>query len=125
MPANILIVDDSLTVRIMLRRLLEVVDFPVGQVQEARDGQDRMRAGRPDLVLSDLNMDGMSGFDMIDHMRLDPALAAVPVVVISSEGNPDVSAQLAAKGVRDVIRKPFDLASVSALLARVMAGTAR
>jgi len=126
MPVRILIVDDSLTVRIVLKRLLtNVLEIPQVELMEAdngRDGLALMRGRRPDLVLADLNMEGMTGVEMIGLMRADPALASIPVAVISSEGNEDVTAALALNGVRAFIRKPFDLGSLSELLPKVLAG---
>ncbi|HTB35086.1 MAG TPA: response regulator [bacterium] len=129
MPVRILIVDDSLTVRIVLKRLLtNVLDIPGLQLCEADNGRlglAMMRAQRPDLVLADLNMDHMSGVEMIQAMRSDPALASIPVAVISSEGNEGVTEALALHGVRTFIRKPFDLGALSELLPQVLEGAAR
>jgi two-component system chemotaxis response regulator CheY len=126
MPVRILIVDDSLTVRIVLKRLLtNVLDIPGLQLCEADNGRlglAMMRAQRPDLVLADLNMDHMSGVEMISQMRADPALASIPVAVISSEGDQGVTDALALNGVRTFIRKPFDLGALSELLPQVLAG---
>lgn len=129
MPVRILIVDDSLTVRIVLKRLLtNVLDIPDLQLCEADNGRlglAMMRAQRPDLVLADLNMDHMTGVEMISQMRADPSLASIPVAVISSEGNEGVTDLLALNGVRTFIRKPFDLGALSELLPQVLASAAR
>jgi two-component system chemotaxis response regulator CheY len=126
MPVRILIVDDSLTVRIVLKRLLiNVLDIPQMELMEAENGLDGlavMRASRPDLVLADLNMAQMTGVEMIERMRADPALASIPVAVISSEGNQGVTEDLARWGVHTFIRKPFDLGNLSELLPQVLAG---
>jgi len=120
MGLKILIVDDSLTIRLTLRRILGLLDSSV-EVSEAEDGEaglERMRASRPDLVLADLNMDRMTGLEMIDRMKLEPGLAPIPVVVISSEGDPELLQTLRLAGVRETIRKPFDLSNISAVLER-------
>jgi two-component system chemotaxis response regulator CheY len=128
MPVKILIVDDSVTVRIVLKRLLtNVMDLPDLRISEAGSGLDglaQMRAERPDLVLADLNMDQMTGMEMIERMRRDPALASIPVAVISSEGNQGVTDALSLNGVCAFIRKPFDLGTLSELLPKVLAATA-
>jgi CheY-like chemotaxis protein len=62
----------------------------------------------------------MTGLEMIRQMRQDPLLAGISVVVISSEGNPAVIQDLARCGVREFIRKPFDLAMLQAMLATVL-----
>jgi two-component system chemotaxis response regulator CheY len=123
MGFKVLIVEDSLTVRIMLKRLLAVVNVDISEVDEAENGEDglrKMRAKRPDLVMADLNMETMTGLEMIKHMRQDPLLAGVSVVVISSEGNPAVIQDLARNGVREFIRKPFDLGMLQTMLATVL-----
>ena len=125
MPIKILVVDDSLTVRVILKRLLaNVVGLPQMEVLEADNGLAALailRAEHPDLVLADLNMDKMTGLEMIEHMRADPTLASIPVAAISSEGNDGVTRALALKGVCAFIQKPFDLGILAELLPRMLA----
>src|SRR4051812_44633807 len=108
MAFNLLIVDDSSTTRGIVRRTLGMTKLPLGEILEAkngREGLELMRANWVDLVLADLNMPDMGGMEMIDAMSREPLLAAIPVVVVSSEGNQTVLDSLSAKGVRDVVRK--------------------
>ena len=111
MAFNLLIVDDSSTIRGIIKKTLRQTDLPLGEVLEAgtgREGLAQMRAHWVDLVLADLNMPDMNGQQMIEAMGQDPLLAKLPVVVVSSEGNATVLEALAARGVRDVVRKPFE-----------------
>jgi CheY-like chemotaxis protein len=123
MGLKILIVDDSLTIRIALRRLLGLLDseLVLTEADDGAKGLALMQAQRPDLVLADLNMEPMNGLEMIERMRADASLAQTPVVVISSEGDPEVLAELKKKGVHQSIRKPFDLGMISEVLERELA----
>jgi signal transduction histidine kinase/CheY-like chemotaxis protein len=102
---DILVVDDDPNARDMLRRRLE----PDGwQVQEAADGQaalDAMRSSRPDVVILDLLMPTMDGFATLDEMRRDPALADIPVLIMTAmDLTPGDLAHLRGK-VRHVVQK--------------------
>lgn len=110
MAFNLLIVDDSRTTRGIIKKTLGMTELPIGQVLEAsngREGLEKMRSAWVDLVLADLNMPDMSGVEMIDVMAQDPLLRSLPVVVVSSEGNQTLLDSLTERGVREIVRKPF------------------
>ena len=119
MSFNVLIVDDSATTRGIVKKVLQLSELPLGTVQEAGNGLQALEVLRRDwvdLVLADLNMPEMGGAELIEAMSQDPLLAAVPVVVVSSEGNQTVIDSLASKGTRGFIRKPCE----PAMLRRVI-----
>ena len=121
MSFNVLIVDDSATTRGIVRKVLQLSELPLGAVLEAANGLEALELMRKDwidLVLADLNMPEMGGAELIEAMAQDPLLAAVPVVVVSSEGNQTVIDSLASKGTRGFIRKPCE----PAMLRRVIEG---
>ena len=110
MPYDILIVDDSMTTRRMVRRTVEMSGLSLGRVDEAGSGEEalqRLAGQRCDLVLADLNMPGMGGQGLIKAMSEDGRFQRIPVVVVSSEGNESVLDSLHALGVKHIIRKPF------------------
>ena len=114
MAYTLLIVDDSATTRGIIKKVLRLTDLDLGELHEAKNGQEglaKLRETWIDLVLADLNMPVMTGTEMIAAMADDPVLRSVPVVVVSSEGNQTVLDSLAEKGVREVIRKPFEPAA--------------
>ena len=91
-PATVLLVDDSMIVRLMLSAQIEQAGFVVEQASNGHDGLERVRVQRPALVLTDINMPGMSGFDLLEQLReLD---ATLRVVLISG----DDSAELRERG---------------------------
>jgi two-component system chemotaxis response regulator CheY len=125
MALRILLVDDSKVTRMMITRTLAMAGLPVASLVEADNGQaalERMRAAPVDLVLADINMPVMGGVELITAMRADPHLAAIPVVVISTEGSTTRRAELHALGVRAYLRKPFTPESVRDTLRKVLGG---
>jgi two-component system, chemotaxis family, chemotaxis protein CheY len=123
MAINILIVDDSATMRGFMRRTLEGTKLPLGEIWEAGNGREglvEMKDHWVDLVLADLNMPDMTGVEMIDEMSRHPMLAPIPVVVVSSEGDQAVLHSLAQKGVKEFIRKPFHSALLQEVVEKVL-----
>lgn len=124
MAINILIVDDSATMRGFIKRTLQATRIPLGDIWEAtngREGLEQMKNNWMDLVLADLNMPDMTGVEMIDQMARDPMLSALPVVVVSSEGDQAVLHSLALKGVKEFIRKPFQAGLLQEVVEKVLA----
>lgn len=110
MALNILLVDDSTTVRAVIARSLELAGVPVGNLHQAANGREALTIlGNEwiDLVFADINMPVMNGVEMIEKMREDGLLQTIPVVICSTEGSVSRIEQLRAAGVRAYIRKPF------------------
>jgi two-component system chemotaxis response regulator CheY len=110
MSLNILVVDDSATVRAVIKKTLEIAEVPVGELYEAENGQealDALSANWIDLVFADINMPVMTGIEMVEKMAAAGLLKTVPVVIVSTEGSATRIEQLKAKGVSAYIRKPF------------------
>jgi two-component system chemotaxis response regulator CheY len=123
MAFNILIVDDSSTMRGMVKKVLGMTQLPLGEMWEAsngKEGLEKMRGHWVDLVLADLNMPDMTGQEMIDEMKKDSLLAALPVVVVSSEGDKAVLDHLAQKGIREIVRKPFEASLLRIVIERAL-----
>jgi two-component system chemotaxis response regulator CheY len=127
MAFNILIVDDSSTMRGMVKKVLGMTQLPLGEMWEAsngREGLEKMRVNWVDLVLADLNMPDMTGQEMIEEMKKDPLLSALPVVVVSSEGDRALLDHLAQRGVNEVVRKPFEASLLRQVIERALGATA-
>ena len=110
MSINILIVDDSATVRAVIEKTIQLAGQAVGEIYKAENGKealDILADNWIDLVLADINMPVMNGVEMIEKMCEDGLLKTIPVVIISTEGSTARIEQLMAKGVTAYIRKPF------------------
>ncbi|HYF61138.1 MAG TPA: response regulator [Burkholderiaceae bacterium] len=120
-----LIVDDFSTMRRIVRGLLK----EMGHVDcdEAEDGAvalDKLRAGRFDFVITDINMPNMNGFQLLESIRQDAALQSLPVLMVTAEARKEDivrAAQLRASGY---IVKPFTKGTLEEKLQKIMGQTA-
>ena len=105
----ILIIDDSRTMRAGLRRALEEIGHRnLEEASNGREGLEKLRTGNFDLVLLDLDMPEMDGRETLRHIKADPALRVVPVIVISGSGHEANAIACIAAGAEDYLNKPFD-----------------
>jgi len=120
-PASILVVDDSITTRSMERNLLEAAGF---QVQVAADGLEAwaaLRAGAFDLVVSDVDMPRLNGFDLTARIRADARLAAVPVVLVTAlESREDKERGIEVGANAYVIKSGFDQSHLLEIIQRLL-----
>jgi len=86
---RILVVDDSLTVRELERRLLESRGYRVDVAVNGMDGWNAVRAGHYDLVVSDVDMPRMNGIQLVGLIKGDAGLASTPVVIVSYKDRPE------------------------------------
>ena len=104
-PLRVLLVDDEPLVLDLLEEALTVRGF---EVTTAAAGAEALRLGKerpPDVVLSDTNMPGMDGVELLAAFRAEPALAGVPFFLMS--GNPDEEQRALAAGVAGFFHKPI------------------
>lgn len=123
MAYNILVVDDSKTIRSIIVKILKLTKLEIGEIFQAENGQeglDCLKDNWIDLILSDLNMPVMSGIEMVSEMAKDGLLKDIPVVVISTDGSVKRIEELKEKGIREYIRKPFTPESLSEVIDRVL-----
>ena len=109
MSLNILVVDDSAVMRSMVIRALGLSGLPITEVYQAGNGQDALHILRDscvDVALVDLNMPVMDGEEMIRQVRERPALAELPIIVVSTEGSFTRIAVLRKQGA-GFVHKPF------------------
>lgn len=107
MPHTVLIVDDSPTMRRMLRMVLDGAGFRVVEGTNGAEGLARLREQPVDLVIADVNMPVMDGLRFVQELRAEPAYRATPVLVLTTESareTKDLGRRLGATGW---IVKPF------------------
>ncbi len=81
---RILVVEDSLTSRMLIKTILESAGYKVETAFDGIDGFTKIKDGKYDLVISDVNMPRMSGFDLIARIRSDSEISSIPVVIVTS-----------------------------------------
>ncbi len=115
--ARVLVVEDNPDVRAMLVDLLSV-SFEVLVAADGNAGLEQVKKQRPDLVLSDVMMPGMSGTQLCQAIKADPVIAATPVVLLTARGGTDAAIEGFASGADEFVEKPFH---PRVLVARVQA----
>lgn len=119
MNYRILIVDDSPLLRATARRAVLQAGASPSQIREAPNGQEALHALREepaDIVLLDINMPVMDGFQFVEEKARDPALAGVKVALVTTEGNKKRLARMTELGVEHYLRKPFEPEELRALV---------
>jgi chemosensory pili system protein ChpA (sensor histidine kinase/response regulator) len=117
----VLVVDDSLTVRRVTQRLLVREGYRVTLAKDGLDALERLAEEKPQMVLSDIEMPRMDGFDLVRNIRGDARLRDLPVIMITSriaQKHRDYAAQL---GVDHYLGKPYSEEDLLALIGRYTA----
>ncbi len=123
MAFNVLIVDDSSSMRAVIKKIIKISGFDVGEWWEAADGEEALKVLSSewvDLVLTDINMPNMNGLELITEMKKDHLLSSIPIVVITTEGSEKRVQESMKLGARDYIKKPFQPEDVMMTLTGIM-----
>jgi type IV pilus assembly protein PilB len=119
---RVLVVEDNATVRSVVTYFLELEGFDVIVAEDGRLGLDTALRECPDVIVSDVNMPGMGGLEMVKALRRDSRTASVRVLMLTSEASVEGETEGLAAGADDYILKPVEprrlAARVKALLAR-------
>ena len=118
---NVLIVDDYKTMLHIIRNLLKQLEFD--NVEEASDGQEalaKLRAGQFGLVISDWNMQPMTGLDLLKEVRADARLKDTPFIMITAESKTENVVAAKAAGVSNYIVKPFNAETLRGKIEKVL-----
>ncbi len=116
-PPLIMVVDDSLTVRRITGRLLEREGYRVVTAKDGVDALEQLIDTTPDVVLSDIEMPRMDGFDLVRNIRADARLRAVPVIMITSRLADKHRRYAEEVGANHYLGKPYQEEELLALLA--------
>ncbi len=104
---KILIVDDEPDLLSTVEYRLKFADCDVVTASNGQEGLEKAASERPDLILLDTNMPVMNGRQMLEHLRADPELKGIPVIMLTALCAPQDIAAVSALGVSDYITKPF------------------
>jgi two-component system chemotaxis response regulator CheY len=126
MAYNVLIIDDSKSMRKVILKTLRLSGFSLGECLEASNGQEALDVleGRwIDLILSDVHMPVMDGFGFIRSLKEKDMLRDTPLVFVTTEANEDRLNELMSLGACGYIRKPFRPEEIGAFLSTIMGET--
>lgn len=107
--AKLLLVEDELALAEVLKVKLEREGYTVVHAADGEDGLEKLRSEKPDIVLLDIVLPKLSGFDILDAMKTDPSLPHPPVIIISNSGQPVEIERAKALGAVDyLVKADFD-----------------
>lgn len=118
---TILTVDDSRTMRDMLRFALVEAGFKVNQAEDGVHGLEVLRQETPRVIVTDINMPRMDGFGFIEAVRADAQYRAIPILVLTTESDDEKKRRARAAGATGWIVKPFVPEKLVAAVRRVAA----
>jgi two-component system chemotaxis response regulator CheY len=120
-PLTVLTVDDSRTMRDMLKHSLVAAGFRVLQAEDGIDGLEVLKTETPDVVVTDINMPRLDGFGFIEAVRRDATRRGMPVLVLTTEADAEKRNRAKAAGATGWIVKPFDPVKLVDAIRRVAA----
>ena len=117
---KILSVDDSRTMRMMVKRAFRNFQCELFEAADGAEGLAAAIANKPDLIVLDYNMPVMDGVTMLRNMRENAELKRTPVIMLSAEDSNEVISTVARLGVRDYIIKPFEDENLLSKVTRII-----
>ena len=107
MGPKILTVDDSKTIRLIIGKAFKSFDCEVLEACNGVEGLAVAAKERPDIIILDITMPVMDGFETLTKLKSDPDLKGIPVIMLTAEAGRDNVLKIAKQGVRDYLIKPF------------------
>jgi two-component system chemotaxis response regulator CheY len=118
---TVLTVDDSRTMRDMLKLALTQAGFRVVQAEDGVHGLEVLQGEAPDVIITDINMPRMDGFGFIEAVRLDAERRAIPILVLTTESDAEKKNRARQAGATGWIVKPFNPVKLVDAVRRVAA----
>jgi two-component system chemotaxis response regulator CheY len=122
MAFKMLVVDDSLPMRSIIIRTIKASGFSDTEFLEAGNGKEALAVLESewvDLVVTDYNMPDMNGMELIQRMKTDEILSAIPVLVVTTEGSQQKVEEFIAQGAAGYVKKPFTPEAIRSQLANI------
>jgi len=116
---TILTVDDSPSVRDMLAAVLAGAGFNVVQAVDGREGVTMLKGLDPDVIITDINMPRLDGFQFIEEVRKNPRYSTTPILVLTTETSATMKNRARSAGATGWIVKPFDPEKLIEIICRV------
>jgi two-component system chemotaxis response regulator CheY len=102
-----LVVDDSTTIRLCMRKILMPQGFEIVEARNGREGLEVLRTQQVDLVLLDWNMPVLNGLELLRHIRSEPGTGSPCVMMVTTENDLNEVSQALETGANEYVMKPF------------------
>jgi two-component system chemotaxis response regulator CheY len=123
MSFNVLIVDDSNSMRAVIKKIISISGFKMDNCYEAGNGVEALEVlskAWVDIILSDINMPKMNGLELLNRLKQDELYRDIPFIVITTEGSSERMEEAFNCGARGFIKKPFLPEDVKRILHEVI-----
>jgi CheY-like chemotaxis protein len=104
---TILVVDDEEDIRFLTRQMLRLNGYEVLEAPSGEEALDILKGATPDLMLLDIRMKGIDGFEVLNRVRLSPNHSRLPIVMMSAHSSPSTLERAAKEGSSRYLIKPF------------------
>jgi DNA-binding response OmpR family regulator len=120
MRAKILVADDSATVRHLILKFLEGMDYEIVTTSDSANVVDLIGEINPDLVISDIMMPGMDGYTFVRSIRKEKTQESLPVIIMSTKKRETMEDLFVSYGISGYLQKPFEKQELVALIDRAL-----
>lgn len=118
--ARVLVVDDESDIVSTVEYRLKFNEFDVITASNGKEGLEKTEKEKPDLILLDINMPVMGGHEMLEHIKNNPELKDIPVIMLTAFSDARDVAKAAELGVADYVTKPFDFTELMTKISNVL-----
>jgi DNA-binding response OmpR family regulator len=122
---RVLVIDDEAPIRLLCRVNLEAAGIEVSEAEDGKSGLDAARAERPDVILLDVMMPGMDGWQVFDQLLQDKSTAKIPIVFLTARAELRDQARGLELGGIDYVTKPFNPLNLAPLIEGLLARVER
>jgi len=123
MSFNVLVVDDSPPMRQVIKKVIQISGFDVGELLEAGNGKEALEvlsSNWVDVILLDIHMPEMDGIEMLRRLSEEDLWKRIPVIVVTTEGREQVIEEAKRLGAKGYVKKPFNPEQIKEILMSVM-----
>jgi CheY-like chemotaxis protein len=122
MTVTILIIDDEIHLRRLIAQMLEVAGYRVLEAASGPEALHLLEEARPDVITCDIFMPGMSGYEVLEALKSQPATAEIPVIMLTALGQEKDTARAMELGAADYVTKPFGTTKLAETIERQLEG---
>jgi len=122
---KILFVDDEADMVSTVECRLKWSDFDVVTASNGKEGLDKAASEKPNLILLDTAMPVMNGYEMLEHLRKNPQLKDIPVIMLTAMCEAQDIAKASLYGIADYVTKPFDFTELMEKITNILEGKSR
>jgi len=105
---KILFIEDEEDQILMIKTRMEASGYVFVSALNGEEGLKKVRTEKPDLILLDIVMPKMNGYEVCRHLKKDPETCDIPVIVVTASGVKDLEERCVAAGIQEIIRKPYE-----------------